>query len=96
MRAPVTFRSFPTSAGEHRGWIALREIADATRVETDARTVVTDLAATLQGYLWVAHARELAAANDILMGEVEKAFHQVSCGGDGEGLGFTCWQRRRP
>lgn len=91
------FYSFPTSFGSHRGWVDERELADPRFLDADAdrltRSILADLPDSSQ--LWIAHSRELAGANEVLMRHVEKRWQQERCPADAERWGFTCWQRRR-
>jgi hypothetical protein len=91
---PKRFVSFPSSSGEHRGWVDERSLEDSARVQKDAAALVTHVLDGLgaEDRVWIAHARELAAANDVLMREVERRMRQVPCKADGENAGFTCWR----
>jgi hypothetical protein len=88
------FVSFPSSSGEHRGWVDERSLENAARVQEDAATVVAHVLGDLRAEdrVWIAHARELSAANDVLMREVERRMRQVRCSAEGEDAGFTCWR----
>lgn len=88
------FASFPSSSGEHRGWVDERSLENAARVQEDAATVVAHVLGGLRAEdrVWIAHARELSAANDVLMREVERRMRQVRCSAEGEDMGFTCWR----
>jgi 4-amino-4-deoxy-L-arabinose transferase-like glycosyltransferase len=92
----IPFFSFPTSFGVHRGWVDERELADPALLQSDADRLVGTfrIAVDADGLLWVVHARELAAANEILFARLGRSFHQVSCPGDAEAQGVTCWRRR--
>ena len=88
------FMSFPSSSGEHRGWVDERSLQNAARVQQDAAILVAGVLGRLRAEdrVWIAHARELASANDVLMREVERRMRQVPCRGKGEDAGFTCWR----
>jgi hypothetical protein len=90
------FLSFPRSSGEHRGWVDERALADPSYVRSDAIALMESLdrAMNSDDRLWIAHARELAGANDVLMREVEQRFQQIPCAANGEARGFTCWRKR--
>ena len=89
------FFSFPSSFGRHRGWVDERELSQESHVAVDADTVTTMIEARLaaDGRVWVAHSRELASANAVLMTRIARTLRQTRCPGDGESSGFTCWQR---
>jgi 4-amino-4-deoxy-L-arabinose transferase-like glycosyltransferase len=90
------FFSFPRSFDEHRGWLDERVLGDAERLGSDARALVEDVGAAVagRGRLWVAHSRELPAADAALMRAIETALAQRACPSKGEERGFTCWQPR--
>ena len=90
------FYSFPTSFGEHRGWVDEVELADPTALQRDAVELTSVLARVVgsRQQLWIAHSRLLQQPNEMLMKEISGVFRQSPCPARAEDHGFTCWQAR--
>lgn len=88
------FHSFPTSLGAHRGWVDERELRNEETLSADARRLVDSLRRTLArgGTLWIVHSRELRGPNDLLMRRIMESLRQVTCPGDAETIGISCWR----
>jgi 4-amino-4-deoxy-L-arabinose transferase-like glycosyltransferase len=92
------FHSFPTSFGAHRGWVDEQELQNEAVLSADARRLVASLREALAkaGTLWIIHSRELRGPNDLLMQHVMGSLRQVTCPGDAETIGISCWRTTRP
>ena len=88
------FHSFPTSFGAHRGWVDEHELRNEEALSADARRLVASLREALgtDGTLWIIHSRELRGPNDLLMQHVMESLGQITCPGDAETIGISCWR----
>jgi hypothetical protein len=88
------FHSFPTSFGAHRGWVDEHELRNEEALMADASRLVGSLREALArgGTLWIVHSRELRGPTDLLMQHVMGSFRQVTCPGDAETIGISCWR----
>jgi hypothetical protein len=94
--SPVAFFSFPSSLGEHRGWMDERELEDPTAASVDAERVVKNLAIRQQpgDRIWVAHSGLLGDAAAIMLTVLNRTFAPVPCPDDAERTGVSRWTKR--
>jgi mannosyltransferase len=92
----AAFFSFPSSLGDHRGWLDEEVLHDPAVLSLDAARVVDDLASRLRAgdMLWVAHSGALGDAAVVVLTTLNEAFLPVPCAERAEKIGLSCWTKR--